>query len=113
MVHLVENLKTPWSSISKSKQKHNALTGVHDNYKVCKTGPERCEELKDSVQELMNQGVLQFSRNRAMREVSVIESIKIVYRKKQEEASIKKVQPIVFHVPSHFPDQNSKVVPWK
>ncbi|XP_050889235.1 uncharacterized protein LOC127094446 [Lathyrus oleraceus] len=113
VVHLVEDVRTPWSVISKSMQKHNALEGVHDNCELCKTEPERCEKLKDCVQELMDQGVLQFYRNKAMGEVLVIKPIEIIYRKKQVEASIKKVQPIVFHVPSPFPYQNSKVVLWR
>lgn len=45
-----------------STEKHNVLAGVHDDCEVCKTGHERCEELKDRIQELMNQGVLQFSK---------------------------------------------------
>lgn len=113
MVFLVEDVKSMWSSISLSMHKHNALKGVHNNCEVCKTEPERCEELKDSVQELMNQGVLQFSRDRTLGEIPVIDPIEIVYRKKQVEALMKKVQPIVFRVPSPFPYQNSKVVPWK
>lgn len=48
-----------------------------------------------------------------MGEILVIEPIEIVYHKKQVEASVKKIQPIVFHVPSPFPYQNSKVVQWK
>lgn len=67
----------------------------------------------DCVQELMNQGILQFSRSRAMGKVSMIETIEIVYRKKKGEAPIKKIQPIVFHVPSLFPYHNFKVVPWR
>lgn len=113
VVHLVEDVKTPWSVISKSMQKHSALAGVHDNCKVCETKHERCEEPKDYVQELMDQGVFQFSRSRPMGEVSVVDPIEIVNRKKQVEASIKKVQPIVFHVPSPFSYKNSKVVPWR
>lgn len=66
MVCLVDDMKTPWSSISMSMQKHGMLAGVHDNCEVCKTEPERCEELKDCTQELMNQGVLQFSRDRTL-----------------------------------------------
>lgn len=94
-------------------QKHSALTGVHNNCELCKTGPKRCEELKDCVQELMDQGILQFSRDKVLEEVSVIEPIEIVYRKKQVEVPIKKVQPIVLHVPSPFPYQNSKDLPWR
>lgn len=47
-------------------QKHSALAGVHDNCEVCKTEPESFEELKDYVQELMDQGIFHFSQNRTM-----------------------------------------------
>ena len=61
----------------------------------------------------MIQDALQFSRDRTLGEVSVIEPIEIFYHKKRIEAPMKKVQPIVFHVPSPFPYHNSKVLPWK
>lgn len=49
-VCLVKDVKPLWLSISLSMQKHNTLTGVHGNCKVCKTEPGRCEELKDCIQ---------------------------------------------------------------
>lgn len=82
LVHLVKDVKTPWSSISLSMQRHCALVGVHDSCEMRKTGLKRYEELKDCVQELMDQGVLQFSRDGALREVLVIEPIEIIYHKK-------------------------------
>lgn len=94
-------------------KKRSALVGLRDNCEVCKTEPERQEELKDCVQELMDNDVLQFSRDRALGEFLITESIWIIYHKKQVEAPIKKIQSIVFHVPSPFPYQKSKVVPWK
>ena len=48
---------------------------MHDDCEVCKTEPDRCEKLKDYVQELMNRGVLQFSGDRSLGEVFVIEPI--------------------------------------
>lgn len=77
LIHLVKDVKTQWSIISLSAQKNSALRGVHGNCKVCKTESRRCEELKDCVQELMNQGVLQFSREKTMGEIPVIEPIEI------------------------------------
>ncbi|XP_050919706.1 uncharacterized protein LOC127137279 [Lathyrus oleraceus] len=48
----------------------------------------------------------------AIEEVAVIESITIVYRKKKVEAPPKRIQPIHFRVPSPFPYQNTKAMPW-
>lgn len=49
VIHLVEDVNTQWSVISKSMQKHSALEGVYDNFEVCKTKPERCKELKNCI----------------------------------------------------------------
>lgn len=113
MVSLVDDLKTLWSSVAVSMQKNGVLVGMHEDREACKSDSNRCEKVKDFVQELMNQGFLQFSRDRTLGEVYVIKPIEIVYRNKKIEAPMKKVQPIVIHVPSHFPYHNSKVVPWK
>ena len=88
---MVDDVKTLCSTISISTQKHDVLACVHDDCEVCKTELEKCEELKDCVQELINQGILQFSRDKTLEEVYVIEPIEIVYRKKQIEAPMKKV----------------------
>ncbi|XP_050893526.1 uncharacterized protein LOC127100414 [Lathyrus oleraceus] len=72
----------------------------------------RVEELKGCVQELMDQGLIQFSKPQAAEEVTVIEPIIIVYRKKKVEAPPKRIQPIHFRVPTPFPYQNTKAVPW-
>lgn len=77
MVDLIEDVNTLWLIISKSMQKHSAPAGVHDNCEVCKNEPKRCEELKDYIQELMDQGILQFSRDKVSEEVLVIEPIEI------------------------------------
>lgn len=46
VVSLVDDVKTVWSSISVSMQKHGVLAGIHDNYEVCKSESNRCENLK-------------------------------------------------------------------
>lgn len=60
----------------------------------------------------MDQGLIQFSKSKAVEEVAVIKPITIVYRKKKVEAPPKRIQPIQFRVPNPFPYQNTKVVPW-
>lgn len=113
VVTLVGDLKTPLSVISVNLQKHDVLAGVRDKCNICKTEPNKCEELKGYVQEFINYGVLQFMRARAVREVSVIEPIEIVYRKTKIKAPMNKIQPINIRVPAPFPYQDSKAVPWK
>ncbi|XP_050919835.1 uncharacterized protein LOC127137414 [Lathyrus oleraceus] len=60
----------------------------------------------------MSQGLVQFSKSKAAEEVAVIEPITIVYRKKKVEEPPKRIQPIHFRVPTLFPYQNTKAVPW-
>lgn len=43
MVYLAYDVKTLWLNISESIQKHGVLEGVHDDCKVCKIEPKRCE----------------------------------------------------------------------
>lgn len=60
----------------------------------------------------MDQGLIQFSKSQAAEEVAVIESITIVYRKKKVEVPPRRIQLIYFRVPTPFPYQNTKAVPW-
>ncbi|XP_050919868.1 uncharacterized protein LOC127137454 [Lathyrus oleraceus] len=71
-----------------------------------------CDKSRVYVQELIDQGLMQFSKSKAAEEMVVIEPITIVYRKKKVEAPSKRIQPIHFRVPSLFPYQNTKAVPW-
>ncbi|XP_050889924.1 uncharacterized protein LOC127095252 [Lathyrus oleraceus] len=72
----------------------------------------KVEELKGCVQALMDQGLIQFSKAQAAEGVAVIEPITIAYRKKKVEAPPKRSQLIHFRVPTLFPYQNTKAVPW-
>lgn len=73
--------------------------------------PDFCDVLKVCVQNLMNQGMVQFSRSRVVKEIYVIEPITIIYRKKNVEASPKKIQPFHICVPSPFTYQDTQAVP--
>lgn len=63
------------------------------------------------MQELMDQGLIQFSKSQVAEEVAVIEPITIVYRKKKVEAPPKRIQPIHFRVSTLFSYQSAKAVP--
>lgn len=65
------------------------------------------------MQNLMNQGLVQFSRSRVVEDIVVIKPITIVYRKNKIEAPHKRIQPIHIHVPGPFPYQDTKAVPWR
>lgn len=72
-------------------QRHDVLVGMQDDCEAWKTELDICEKLKDCIQELMNQGILQFSRDITLGDVFVMELIEIFYRKKQIEAPMQEV----------------------
>ncbi|XP_050877159.1 uncharacterized protein LOC127080911 [Lathyrus oleraceus] len=108
----VEEVKTLMFVVLQKIEQFGFLEKVHDDCTICEFDPDICEQLKGCVQSLMDQGLIQFSRAQAAEEVAVIEPITIVYRKKKVEAPPKRIQPIHFHVPTPFPYQNTKAVPW-
>lgn len=55
------------------------------------------------MQELMNQGLIQFSRSKAIEEIAVIKPISMVYRNNKVEAPTKRIQLIHIHVPTSLP----------
>lgn len=61
----------------------------------------------------MNQWVIQFTKAKATEEVSTIGSFTIIYKKKQVEVLVKKIQPIDICIPGSFPYHSTKVVLWR
>ncbi|XP_050908975.1 uncharacterized protein LOC127122724 [Lathyrus oleraceus] len=107
----VEEVRTLMSVVLQRLKYFGFLEGAHDYCSVCESDPNDCEQLKGSVQELMDQGLIQFSKSQAAEEVAVIEPITIVYRKKKVEAPSRRIQRIHFRVPTLFLYQNTKAVP--
>ncbi|XP_050909727.1 uncharacterized protein LOC127123560 [Lathyrus oleraceus] len=112
LVKWVDEVKTPFSVVLRKHEEFGFLEGVHSDCSVCESDPDGCEQLRECVQELMNQGLVQFSKSKAAEEVAVIEPIIIVYRKKKVEAPPKRIHSIHFRVPTPFPCQNTKAIPW-
>ncbi|XP_050895784.1 uncharacterized protein LOC127102458 [Lathyrus oleraceus] len=98
-VRRVINVKTPMSVVVKKLKEHRFLNGIHNNSVVCESDSDYCDILKGCVQNLMNQGLVQFSRSRVVEEIDVIEPITIIYKKKKIEAPPKRIQPIHIRVP--------------
>lgn len=100
--------------VMKKFQEHDILKDLHNDCCICEVEPDQCNELKSCVQSLMSQGVIHFSKEKVSEEISTIEPITIVYRKKQIEVPMKKsLQPISICVPRLFPFQSTKVMPWR
>ncbi|XP_050909151.1 uncharacterized protein LOC127122922 [Lathyrus oleraceus] len=111
-VKWVDEVKTSLSIVLRKLEEFGFLEEVHNDFSVCESDPDGCEQLRKCVQELMNQGLIQFSKSKAVEEVAVIKPITIVYRKKKVKAPPKRIHPIHFRVPTLFPYQNTKEVPW-
>ncbi|XP_050876611.1 uncharacterized protein LOC127080324 [Lathyrus oleraceus] len=107
-----EEVKTSMSVVLQKLEQFGFLEGVHDDCTVCKFDPDYCDRLKGCMQELMDQGLIRFSKSQVADEVAVIEPITIVYRKKKVEAPPRRIQPIHFRIPTPSPYQNTKAVPW-
>ncbi|XP_050916578.1 uncharacterized protein LOC127131705 [Lathyrus oleraceus] len=108
----VDDVKTPLLVVLKKLDQFWFLTIIHDDCAVCEYDLDNCDELKGCMQELMDQGLIQFSKSKAVEEVAIIEPTIIMYRKKKVKAPPKRIQPIRFRVPSLFPYKNTKAVPW-
>lgn len=111
-VKWVDEVKTLLSVVLRKLEEFGFLEGMHNDSSVCESDPDGCEQLRECVQELKNQGLVQLSKSKAAEEVVVIEPITIVYRKKKVEAPPRRIQSIHFRVPTLFPYQNTKAVPW-
>lgn len=106
-------MKNLMSVVVKNLKEHGFLEGVHDNCTMCESDPDCCDVLKCCVQNMMNLGMVQFSKSRVVEEISFIEPITIVYRKKKVETPPKRIQPIHICVSGPLPFQDTKAVPWR
>lgn len=112
-VKRADDVKTLMSVVLKKLEQFGFLVSIHEDCVMRESDPDSCNDLRGCVQELINQALLQFSRSKAVEEIAVIEYITVVYRRKKVEPLPEKIQPIHIRVPSLFPYQNTKVVPWK
>lgn len=71
-------MKTMISVVVRKLEEHGFLNSIHNSCVVCESDPDCCDVLKVYVQNLMNQGLVQFSRSRVVEEIVVIEPITIV-----------------------------------
>jgi hypothetical protein len=119
----VEDVKTPLLMIHAKLAKCDLIKKTHDNCEECALSPKGCQVVKEQVQELMNQGILQISRARKIEDVLVVEPhfennkevlkpVEVLYQKRDAQPLINQKHPVVVFVPSPFPYKSSKAVPW-
>ncbi|GAU10426.1 hypothetical protein TSUD_419170, partial [Trifolium subterraneum] len=118
LIKKVTKIKASMSVIQEKLIGYNEFEEIHSNCKVCLANPERCQKMRDCLQKLMDQGLVQIGYSRVDADVSVLESqdptpIEIPYSRRGLQIPGKAVDPIVFHVPTPFPFDSMKKVPWK
>lgn len=111
MVKEVNEIKKLMTVVMKKLQEYGFLEVIRNDCSVCEAEPNDCDKLKSYVQEITNQWVIQFTKSKIVEEVSVIEPITTIYRKKQIKVPVKKIQPINICFSGPFSYQSNKVVP--
>ncbi|XP_050915718.1 uncharacterized protein LOC127130797 [Lathyrus oleraceus] len=67
-----EEVKTSMSVVLQRLEQFGFLVGIHDDCEICKFDPDNCDKLRDCVQELMDQGLIQFSKSKAVEVVAAV-----------------------------------------
>lgn len=53
---------------------HEVFEKLHGDCKICRSNPDKCEDMKRCLQQIMNQGLGQIGYSRKIEDVSAIES---------------------------------------
>lgn len=72
MVKEVNEVKTSMTVVVKKLQEHGFLEYLHNDCPICKEESDDCDKLKTCMQELMNQGVIQFTNSKIIEEVFIL-----------------------------------------
>lgn len=96
------------------------INARHEKGKDCAICPKGCRIVHDDIQDLMNQGVFQVSNLIKKEKVAVVEPyfnfpdpVKITYQRMDTTQSTNHLSPVVICMPTHFPYESAKTVPWK
>ncbi|XP_050909656.1 uncharacterized protein LOC127123486 [Lathyrus oleraceus] len=120
MVEKVEDVKTPLAAFHARLVEAGLVNVDHDNCEECATHPRGCQMVRDNIQNLMDEGVLQISSAVKNEDVLVIEPcfnlpepVEIPYYSGGVVPVNSKSSPVEICMPTPFPYESTKVVPWK
>ncbi|XP_050890018.1 uncharacterized protein LOC127095358 [Lathyrus oleraceus] len=120
MVEKVEDVKTPLAAFHARLVEAGLVNVDHDNCEECATYPKGCQVVRDNIQDLMDKGVLQISSAVKNEDVLVIEPcfnlpepVEIPYYSGGVVPVNSKPSPVEICMPTPFPYESTKVVPWK
>ncbi|XP_050896639.1 uncharacterized protein LOC127103419 [Lathyrus oleraceus] len=118
----VFKLKTLLTVVHARLMEAELMNGIHDNCVVCSSNPDQCGEFKIYLQRLMDERVIQFTRAKIDEDVAVIVPVfdqerlpkpfVVPYQRNVDLEPLKKIEPMVIHVPAPFSFDNTKAVPW-
>ncbi|CAJ2651927.1 unnamed protein product [Trifolium pratense] len=112
LIKEVVKVKASMSTIREKFIGFKEFQDMHYECKICSANPDKCQEMRDCLQKLMDQGLVQIGYSRTDADVSVLESrdqapIEIPYSRKGLQIPVKSVDPIVFCVPAPFPFESA------
>ncbi|XP_050883704.1 uncharacterized protein LOC127086918 [Lathyrus oleraceus] len=119
-VDKVDDVKTPLEAFHARLVEAGLINVNHENCEECATYPKGCQLVRDNIQDLMDKGVLQISSVTKDEDVLVIElcfnlpePVEIPYYSGGVVPTISQPSPVEICMPTPFPYESTKVVPWK
>ncbi|XP_050876694.1 uncharacterized protein LOC127080417 [Lathyrus oleraceus] len=119
-VEKVEDVKTPLAAFHARLVEAGLVNVDHDNCEECATHPRGCQVVRDNIQGLMDEGMLQISSAVKNEDVLVIEPcfnlpepVEIPYYSGGVVPVNSKPSPVEICMPTPFPYESTKAVPWK
>jgi hypothetical protein len=113
----VSRIKTPLSIIRKILINFKQFEELHSNCRTCSINPDNCQGLKESLQKLMDQGLVQVGYSRRDASIDMVESqdptlFEIPYQRVEIQIPVGKIDPMIFCAPAPFYFKSTKEVPW-
>ncbi|XP_050889673.1 uncharacterized protein LOC127094961 [Lathyrus oleraceus] len=105
----VDMIKTPLLEVKEKFLLRNMFPGCIDDCARCGDTPQGCEKLRKGIQMLVDQGIFLVEPSSVTNEVSTLE---IPYYPVQTPVENAPTTPLVITVPTPFPYESTKAVPW-
>ncbi|XP_050919393.1 uncharacterized protein LOC127136926 [Lathyrus oleraceus] len=119
LVSKVDNLKTPLFDVKKKLLMNKLSPDCYAACECCLINPQTCKILRACIQELMNQRVMVAEHMSTIEEIETLEipyeqgyPLEILYYLTPMKISVDPVTPLTITIPTPFPYENTKAVPW-
>ncbi|KAK2450357.1 hypothetical protein QL285_009479 [Trifolium repens] len=112
----MSDMRTPLSSVREALLSFDQFSSMHADCIECEKNPNYCTKMKECLQELMDQGLVQVGYSHTKDMVAMMEPhehekmmkpIEIIYQRAE-----KKLQPLVIQTLAPFPFTDTKTIPW-